>query len=160
MKKILVLGYGNPDRGDDGIAWHILNDLCTCFSIDSGFLLEGEVFPLNLNADCWFGFQLIPEIADLISKYQKLIFIDAHNSPKLEDLSFKYNSSRHKPVTINHHLTPSGLLGIAKTLGLPIPSPRYFDSWFEFGFHRTLSPMTEKSRIKAILILRQMVELT
>ena len=119
------------------------------------------MFPLNLNADCWFGFQLIPEIADLISKYQKLIFIDAHNSPKLEDLSLNTILPDINRSPLTHHLTPSGLLGIAKTLGLPIPESTLISiRGFEFGFHRTLPPMTEKSRIKAILILRQMVELT
>jgi hypothetical protein len=24
LKKLLLLGYGNPDREDDGVAWHIL----------------------------------------------------------------------------------------------------------------------------------------
>jgi Ni,Fe-hydrogenase maturation factor len=24
MNKVLIIGYGNPDREDDGVAWHIL----------------------------------------------------------------------------------------------------------------------------------------
>ena len=25
MNKTLLLGYGNPDREDDGVAWHVLS---------------------------------------------------------------------------------------------------------------------------------------
>ena len=34
-KKILLLGYGNPDREDDGVAWHVLKGVAEGLSLPS-----------------------------------------------------------------------------------------------------------------------------
>ena len=46
MKKILLLGYGNPDREDDGVAWHILRALAVKMGLPAPDSYEDD-FPEN-----------------------------------------------------------------------------------------------------------------
>src|SRR4051812_8355221 len=64
MSKILVIGYGNPLRADDGLGCHVAREI--------GHHLRGdervEVVPCH---------QLAPEIAEQIAKAEFAIFVDA-----------------------------------------------------------------------------------
>ena len=62
MKKTILLGYGNPDRGDDGVAWHLLNRLIAKYQVEISDLLESDIFSLTDSVDVWFNLQLLPEI--------------------------------------------------------------------------------------------------
>ncbi len=59
MKKILFIGYGNPDREDDGVAWHILREVALRFGLPVPDSYEDE-FPLDGPADFSFYLQLAP----------------------------------------------------------------------------------------------------
>jgi hydrogenase maturation protease len=61
--KTLILAYGNPLRGDDGLAWQAADQLESVF-------IGGEVEIIKLH-------QLAPELAEVASRYERVIFIDA-----------------------------------------------------------------------------------
>ena len=80
-EKTIILGFGNPDRGDDGVAWHVLAGIAQRFG--QPFAYEGiEAGLVNLSEDThlWFNLQLIPEVAEELAAYQQAIFIDAHTA--------------------------------------------------------------------------------
>ena len=62
--KTLLLGWGNPDRQDDGAAWHVLEEVAR----RSGLPVpeeDGESFgPLGNELDLLFTLQLTPELAE------------------------------------------------------------------------------------------------
>jgi len=158
-EKTLILGYGNPDRGDDGLAWHILNELCGCFDKKQDVLLDGEVFELNQHTDCWFGFQLTPELSDLIASYTRLIFIDAHVNPQSQDIEIKPLLPEFNLSPLTHHLTPAGLLGITNTIGKTAPpSTMVALRGYVFGFSRSLSPQAEIICQKATIAIQTMIK--
>ena len=76
MNHNLVIGYGNPDRQDDGVAWHILCALAREKGYPSPFTYEDE-FPANDGLDFAFFLQLTPEMAERISQARTVFFIDA-----------------------------------------------------------------------------------
>src|SRR5689334_5286362 len=103
MRDTLILGYGNVDRMDDGVAWHVLAALADASGV-AGAAPDGEsVLPDGLT-DCRFVLQLTPELAERLAGYRRVCFVDAHtgdlpDETKLEVVTPAFTSS---PFT--HHL--------------------------------------------------------
>ena len=154
-KKTLFLGYGNPDRGDDGAAWHILNQLFIEKNMPDTDLFTADLIPLTENVDVWFNFQLLPEYVETIGDYQKVVFIDAHTGEIKEDLNLQKLAPAFANSPFTHHMTPSSLLSIAESI-----KGKYPESWmlsvrgYEFKFDCTLSPRTEELCSQAITLLK------
>ena len=115
MKRLLLIGYGNPDREDDGVAWHILRALTENLGLASPESYEDE-FPEFRLIDFAFHLQLTPEMAEDISSYQYVCFIDAHtgNIPEPVRLIPVESEFQHSPFT--HHLTPQSVLSMCETI--------------------------------------------
>jgi Ni,Fe-hydrogenase maturation factor len=77
LKTLLIIGYGNPDREDDGVAWHILRALTLKLGLAAPESYEDE-FPEFARIDFAFHLQLTPEMAEDISAYEYVCFVDAH----------------------------------------------------------------------------------
>lgn len=115
MKRLLLLGYGNPDREDDGVAWHILCALTLKLGLRAPGSYEDE-FPEDDRLDFAFHLQLTPEMAEEIAQYEYVCFIDAHtgNIPEPVRLITVESEFQHSPFT--HHLTPQSLLSMCETI--------------------------------------------
>jgi hydrogenase maturation protease len=115
LKKVLMIGYGNPDREDDGVAWHILRELTIKLGLPSPESYEDE-FPESAWIDFAFYLQLTPEMAEDISAYEYICFVDAHtgNIPEPVRLIDVESEFQHSPFT--HHLTPQSLLSMCETI--------------------------------------------
>jgi len=101
--RMLIIGYGNPLRADDGVGWQAAWRL--------GELLWDK--PIEILA----LHQLTPELAEPISRADLIIFIDASlqgqpGSWKCERLAF--NSTLANALA--HHFTPRSLLGYAQAI--------------------------------------------
>ena len=155
INKTLFLGYGNPDRGDDGAAWHILNQLFIYMEKPNTDLFTSDLVALNETVDVWFNFQLLPEYAEIISGYQKAVFIDAHTGEIKEDLSFQKLAPAYANSPFTHHMTSSSLLSIVESI-----TGRYPESWmvsirgYDFKFDCSLSPKTKKLCGQALTLLK------
>ena len=115
MKKVLIIGYGNPDREDDGVAWHILRALTEKIGLPSPASYEDE-FPESALIDFAFHLQLTPEMAEDISTYKYVCFVDAHtgNIPEVVRMIEVESEFQRSPFT--HHLTPQSLLSMCEAL--------------------------------------------
>ena len=115
MKKALIIGYGNPDREDDGVAWHILHALTIKLGLPSPESYEDE-FPESGSIDFAFYLQLTPEMAEEINAYEYVCFVDAHtgNIPEAVRLISVESEFQRSPFT--HHLTPQSLVSMCETL--------------------------------------------
>jgi hydrogenase maturation protease len=99
MPQILVIGYGNPLRADDGLGWTVAAEL---FRQNSS--PELEVLPCH---------QLTPELASAISSAETVIFIDCAHDGTPGDLHCAEVLAGAGRPTFTHEATPSGLLAIA-----------------------------------------------
>ena len=66
-EKSIILGCGNPDRGDDGADWVALSSLACNFGrpIDSE-LIETGFIPINESIQLWLNLQLMPGLVKYI----------------------------------------------------------------------------------------------
>jgi len=157
--KTLLLGWGNPDRQDDGAAWHVLEEVAR----RSGLPVpeeDGESFgPLGNELDLLFTLQLTPELAEIVAGYERAVFIDAHTGSVDQDLNFRPLSALFQTSPLTHHFTPESCLEMAERLYGAAP-----DAWlmsvrgYLFGFERHLSQPTALLVHEAVDRLMEWIE--
>lgn len=161
MQNTLVIGYGNIDRQDDGVAWHVLAALARLFNQpvpddpDESFQ-----FPVNLvdstpanqntqatrsipNPAYHFSLQLLPEMAEMLAGIERVCFVDAHTGNIPEDVQFTYLQASYQRSPFTHHMTPETMLAFAQNLyGYHPQAILVSIRGYEFGFDRRLSKRT------------------
>ena len=142
MKPLLIIGYGNPDREDDGVAWHILRVLAIKLGLDAPESYEDEL-PGSPLIDFAFYLQLTPEMAEDISDYEYVCFIDAHTGNIPEPVRLIHVESEFQRSPFTHHLTPQSLLSMCETFYGKKPDAALLSVFgHHFLFSRQLSEET------------------
>lgn len=141
--KTLLLGWGNPDRQDDGAAWHVLAEVARRSALPIPEEL-GEAFePGGGDIELFFSLQLTPEMSEMIAGFDRVAFIDAHTGAVPRELNIRKLSPWFQTSPLTHHLTAESCLELAGQLYGSRP-----DAWlvsirgYAFGFSRELSPAT------------------
>lgn len=110
----LIIGYGNPLRGDDGVGWHVAQHLAA-------------IMPATV-ACVRACHQLTPDLAEPVSQARRVIFIDADAQCQDADVALpepQYWRIRCQRVVPDwsaaisggsHHLVPAVLLIYAAVL--------------------------------------------
>ena len=99
--RALVIAYGNPLRGDDGIAWRIANEMRSSVSDDIRILCVH---------------QLMPELAEALSESEIVIFLDAEMDGEASLVRCRPIEPQSQPMRFWHHMTPGELLGLCARL--------------------------------------------
>jgi hydrogenase maturation protease len=145
--KTLLLGWGNPDRQDDGAAWHVLAEvarrsgLSVPEEIGENFYQPGQVGDL----DFIYLLQLTPEMAEEVARYDRVAFIDAHTGRVENDLNIHELSAQFQTSPLTHHFTAESCLEMAAQLYGSRP-----EAWlisvrgYQFGFSHELSEGTNE----------------
>lgn len=102
MAHILVVGYGNPMRSDDGLGWQIAVEL-----FRTNRSPDVEVLPCH---------QLTPELAPVVSRADAVIFVDCEQGGTPGEICCREVRSESIPVSFTHHLTPGALLALSSEL--------------------------------------------
>lgn len=102
MPRILIIAFGNPLRGDDGVAWHVADLLHERLSSD-------EVQILSVH-------QLTPELAECVSQAGGAIFLDARQNGKPGYVSWTRVVQRPGNIYGTHMLTPAQLVALSYAL--------------------------------------------
>ncbi len=145
MNKTLILGYGNVDRQDDGVAWHVLANLCQKLGRPAPLSADDEFENPGDSPDLDFVLQLTPELAEVIAAYNRVCFVDAHTGSVPEDLHREEVKPEYQSSPFTHHMTPATCLSFVKTIyhrdleGLLVSIRGY-----EFGFSQELSPASSR----------------
>ncbi len=142
--KALIIGYGNVDRQDDGVAWYVLAEIAK--QLGETRSLDPEVdHEIDTDvADLRFMLQLTPELAESIAAYSKVGFIDACVSPLQDHIALTHLEAKFQSSPMTHHMTPETILSICQTLYQQTPDAVLLSvEAREFGFSRNLSAHTQ-----------------
>ena len=143
MSRTLVIGFGNIDRADDGVAFQVINALRRRLGQKALSEEDTGLEELGAPVDSVFLSQLAPELMDTLTEYGQVIFVDAHVYETLEDLHCAPVVPEYAPSTFTHHLTPGALLALLKTLYGVEPAGHLVSiRGYDFDFHRNLSANT------------------
>ncbi len=156
MKKTLLIGYGNIDRQDDGVAWHILQSLAQKLGRDFPANPSDEIPFEEEYPHLMFSLQLTPELAEEVSQYDRVCFVDAHTGNITEDVQIKKISAHFQHSPFTHHLTPETLLSFCEALYHRSPAAILASiRGYEFDFIQGLSPQTQKYAENAASLIYQ-----
>ncbi len=159
MKKILIIGYGNPDREDDGVAWHIVMSLAEKFGIPAPQDYLDGLLPEGNNPDLLTALQLTPEMADTFAEYDAVCFVDAHTGALPDDLNVKHLEPGFQNSPFTHHMTAETCLSITKTIYQKEPAALLVSvRGYSFKFSHSLSPRTAELAGEAVNVITAWVD--
>jgi hydrogenase maturation protease len=143
MKTVIVIGYGNDLRSDDGIGQLIAN------TIKSWDLPNLKSLAVH---------QLTPELAANLANVNLAIFVDARINWESEDVQVESIVPAKSRITIGHTADARSLLALTQFLYNHFP-PAWLVTVpgvnFELGDR--ISPIAEKGREITILKIREIL---
>jgi hydrogenase maturation protease len=142
--KTIIIGYGNIYRSDDGVAFTVINELRR--QLGQKLLEEGDtgLDELGGENDSIFLLQLVPEIMELLTGYDKIIFVDAHVGSDLEALNCSPVEAQYISSSFTHHMMPAAISAFLKTMYHCEPKAHLASiRGYDFDFKRTLSPQVQ-----------------
>ncbi len=141
--KTLVLGYGNPDRQDDGVAWWIVRQVALMLNLSTPSADEPVVTDPKQDLTLMVALQLLPEMAEIVAQNERVIFVDAHTGAIEENLSVLKLTADYKASAFTHHLTPETCLSLAEELYDSSPEALLISvRGYSFNFSTDLSATT------------------
>src|SRR5512138_2018678 len=148
--KTLLIGYGNPDRQDDGVAWHVLAGIADKLALEPSPSWE-DPLPSTPEVEFRFELQLTPEMASDLTSYDRVCFIDAHTGKIQENVQMVDLAPEYQTSPFTHHLTPEMLLSMCESLYNKAPEAILLSlRGYEFGFETYLSPFTASLVTEAV----------
>jgi len=151
MYRMLIIGYGNPYRCDDGVALAVINELRRLRGHPP--MEEGAdgMEDLGKEVDTIFLQQLTPELAEIVAHYDEVIFVDAHMGKHVELIRETALKPMPHSAIISHHLHPEALLALSEALWGRTPKARLVSiQGHNFDFGTDLSPKTQEGSRQAV----------
>jgi hydrogenase maturation protease len=146
---VLVIGYGNPQRGDDGVAWKVLDALHAVHP-------RPEAPPLHLKRVP----QLTPELAEPASRARAVIFVDARADAAPGTVSCEPVTPDAGTTSLTHTLAPQTVLLYADCLFGHVPRAAVVTiGGADFGHRSELSPEVLHAIPKATRRIRSLARL-
>jgi hydrogenase maturation protease len=141
LKKTILIGWGNPDRQDDGVAWHVLVEVARRLELPAPVSYEEPFECGHPRVEFLFLLQLTPELAEEVAQYERAVFIDASVGGEGEIVEGRaVGEDSHLPV-LSHHLTAEALMVLARSLyGAKAETLLLTVRGTQFQFERELSP--------------------
>jgi hydrogenase maturation protease len=144
MARILVLGYGNPLRSDDGLGWQVAVQL---FRANQS--ADVEVLPCH---------QLTPELAETISRATVVLFIDCTKKGVPGEFHCEEIHWQTGSMPFTHDLSPTTLLDLASQLFGACPRAFLLTICGEcFATGEVLSPAVNRQITKLKECVRELI---
>jgi hydrogenase maturation protease len=156
VPRTLIVGYGNADRQDDGVAWHVLSGLARRLGRTVPDAPEDGFFPEGIDIDLWYVLQLVPEMSEDFARYERICFVDAHTGNIAGEILLQLVDQSPAASAFTHHLTPAACLALTQAVYGKTPEAKLLSiRGYQFGFDRELSPETAVLAQKAIQTLME-----
>ncbi|MFZ0480186.1 MAG: hydrogenase maturation protease [Terriglobales bacterium] len=101
-RHVLIVGFGNPLRSDDGVGWHVAQQLARDLSRPGVQIVALQ--------------QLTPEVADFASRAEKVLFVDAAHEGVPGEIQCRRIAPAASSGEHSHEFSPSAILALAETL--------------------------------------------
>ncbi|WP_420645032.1 hydrogenase maturation protease [Candidatus Leptofilum sp.] len=142
MQKTVVIGIGNPLRGDDGVGWAVIEAL-------------REEAVDNITAVSIH--QLLPELIDQFREEAQVIFVDASIGGEPGDVTVTAVDPKMDESMASHHLDPGVLVALGiKLYGCMPPAHLVAIAGYDFGYHERLSEPVAQAVATAVCQIKQL----
>lgn len=146
MAKAIIIGFGNPLRGDDGLGQRAAEELEEEFA--------------GADVEVRSCHQLTPEIAEPVSRAEVAVFIDAaEDQPPGEFRCRRLEPSARTPTSFAHALDPEAVLAVAHALYGHCPDAALLSVGGErFEHGEGLSPAVQEAIPAVLDMARTIIE--
>jgi hydrogenase maturation protease len=142
-RRTLILGFGNPDREDDGVALHILIELARRWGYPLPDPPEDGLQPCGRSPELMFVLQLSPELVETLAQFDRVCFVDANTGEIAQDILWQSLKGELQTSPLTHHMTPAMCLALTQMLSGRQPEAVLVSvRGHAFGFANALSPQT------------------
>ncbi len=144
MLVALVIGIGNPLRGDDGVGWQVAHQIYQ--SVGNKVRVQ----------TCH---QLVPELAAEVCQADLVVFVDARAAEPAGSVSCEPVSPLPSPpLTFSHHFSPAALLALAQHFFGKVPKAFLVSiNGTDFGYREGLSPKVATAVPQAVALITQLL---
>ena len=143
--KILIVGYGNPYREDDGIG-HVIAEAIEKWAAEKKFE----------NLTVITAYQLELEMVEDVAVHDLVVFIDAHVEDYSENIVFEKVEPKETKGFTTHVFGPGDLAALSEKFYNHIPEILILSvPGYKFDLGGDLSEKTEKLSKKAIELLKE-----
>ncbi len=115
-KRMLIAGFGNVFRRDDGVGPAVVNALRVRLGRAPLGPLDDGFDDLGHTVDTVVLHQLVPELVETIKDYSLLIFVDAHVGNLPEDIRVEMLDATYTQPFVSHQIHPSTVLALAQQM--------------------------------------------
>lgn len=161
IARTLVLGYGNPLRGDDGAGAAVIERLQRPSPLPEA---EGAAATSPLTKAEEVGLltahQLMPEHVDELVQADHVIFVDASVEVPAGEVRARtvVADTTGEAATTAHHMTPAVLLGLCEAMYARAPAATTIAIGVEaMGYGEALSPTVDRAVDQAVRHIREML---
>jgi hydrogenase maturation protease len=159
-RRTLVVGFGNAYRRDDGVARYVVNALLERLGRAPLGPLDDGFDDLGHRVDAVLLHQVVPELAETLEGYDRVIFVDAHVADNIpEPLHEEHLESVYRTPFVYHQTHPSTVLALAQHMHGHTPEAVLLSLLgHDFDFGEGLSPETRAlvpSAVDRILALAE-----
>ena len=142
---LLIIGYGNTLRGDDGVGQLIAHRLEAILGSNGILIIACH--------------QLTPELVETISRADEVVFVDVTEDGQAGDIRSFALQPETAAGAFTHNISPSALLAASANLYGVCPRGQVISiSGTHFDYGETLSLPVEKAIPQAVSLIRQMIE--
>ena len=106
MPQKLVIGYGNPERGDDAAALHVVNRQRARLGQPPISEDDGGLGDLGRDTAVFVP-QLVPELAVDAAAYESIVLVDAHVTAEHRPVVYLRLQPEYQLPVLSHQLSPA-----------------------------------------------------
>jgi hydrogenase maturation protease len=145
MSRVLIVGFGNPLRSDDGLGWHVALELSRKLSGSDVQVVAAH--------------QLTPDLAEVASRAELVLFVDAACNKTPGTLNCEPIDPAASPGRYSHELSPGMVLTLANELyGRCPPAHLLTIAGESFETGETMSPSVVAAIPDLIARIKQFVD--
>jgi hydrogenase maturation protease len=148
LKKILIYGYGNPGRQDDGIGPSFVE------LVDEWIIREDLS---GIDTDC--NYQLNIEDSAVISEYQTVVFVDASVVEEIETFKLELVKPDNAAIEFTMHaVSPSFVVDLCKKIYQKDPEVYVLHiKGYEFDFIEAISAKAKTNLDASLTFLKNFI---
>lgn len=151
MKHVLVAGFGNLYRRDDGVARFVVNTLFERLDRPALDPMDDGFEDMGHPVDAVLLHQLVPELAETLVDYDLVIFVDAHVATIPEAIHEERIDVSFRTPFVSHNTHPSTVLALTQQLHGRTPDAVLLSLLgHDFDFGEGLSPETAALVVPAV----------
>ncbi len=160
MPRVLVLGIGNPLRGDDALGWHAARRLTRLYGPDAEaqFLEDNRWVSADESVEIMTCQQLTMDLVEPVHNADQVIFIDATVHGEPGSLTFETVTPEAPQNLISHQFDAPTLLAAVQALYGACPKAAVFSvTAGTFDYTEDLSPAVAARLPELVKRVREML---